>query len=71
MLAGCSAVPDERSGPTSPEAEVPPVTFRSAFENYRPFADQDLQDWRRANEEVGAAGGHAGLQRPSKPEPGR
>jgi hypothetical protein len=60
-----------------PRAKVPPVEFRSAFEGYKPFADQEMGDWRKANEEVGAAGGHAG-HRPgqgagtqtSKPQPG-
>ena len=41
-------------------AKAPPVEFRSAFEGYRPHADPDLRDWRKSNEEVGAAGGHAG-----------
>ncbi len=59
LLAGC-AVPQDRATPLDPKAKAPPVEFRSAFEGYRPFADQDLADWRRANEEVGAAGGHAG-----------
>lgn len=66
------------SDPRDPKAKVPPVEFRSAFDGFRPFADQDLRDWRRSNEEVGAAGGHAG-HRPgqgpgsesSKPQPGK
>ena len=78
LLAGCSTVQsDGHSAPMNPDANVPSVTFSSAFENYRPFVDQELQDWRKANEEVGAAGGHAG-HRPgqgpgrhtSKPMPG-
>jgi hypothetical protein len=61
LLAGCSTVKsDGRPGPTNPEAKAPPVVFTSAFENYRPFADQELQDWRQANEEVRAAGAHGG-----------
>jgi hypothetical protein len=60
-LAGCAATPDERrSDATASAAKVPPVEFRSAFEGYRPFADLELQDWRKANEEVKAAGGHGG-----------
>ena len=58
---------DGRSDPRQPKAKVPPVEFRSAFEGYRPYADQELRDWRKSNDEVGAAGGHAG-QRPGKPE---
>ena len=78
VLSGC-AVPraDAPVNPRDAQAKVPPVTYRSAFEGYRAFADQELADWRRANEEVGAAGGHAGHkpgqgpgQATSKPQPG-
>jgi hypothetical protein len=76
LLAGC-AVPQDRTTPLDAQAKAPPVEFRSAFEGYRPFADQDLANWRTANEEVGAAGGHAGHrpgqgpgQQSSKPQPG-
>ena len=75
------AVAAQNSGPASPadvQAKVPPVQYRSAFEGYRPFADQELSDWRKANDEVGAAGGHAGHrpgqgagQQTSKPQPGK
>lgn len=34
-------------------AAAPAVQFRSAFEGYRPFAEQEPQDWRKANDEVG------------------
>jgi hypothetical protein len=68
----------KRSDPNDPNAKAPPMEYRSAFEGYRPFTDQEAADWRKANEEVGAAGGHAG-QRPgqgpgkptSKPQPGQ
>lgn len=63
--------------PLDPVAKVPAVSFSSAFEGYLPFAEGELRDWRTANEEVGAAGGHAGHrpgqgpgQRTSKPQPG-
>ena len=75
------AVAAQSSGPASPadaQAKVPPVQYRSAFEGYRPFVDQELSDWRKANDEVGAAGGHAGHrpgqgagQQTSKPQPGK
>lgn len=49
-----------------PAAKAPPPrttgAYRSPFADYRPFvADEPLKDWRRANEEVHEAGGHAGL----------
>jgi hypothetical protein len=60
LLAGCGAVPVDESGPSAMNAgvSVQPVTFSSAFEDYRRFADQEQQDWRQANEQVGAVGGH-------------
>ena len=79
LLAGAAvAQSDGRANPLDPHAKVPPVEFRSAFETYRPFADQERRDWRQANEEVGAAGGHAGHrpgqgagEQSSKPQPGK
>jgi hypothetical protein len=77
LFAGVAVAQGEgRSDPRDPKAKVPPVEFRSALEGYRPYADQDLRDWRKSNEEVGAAGGQAG-HRPgqgpgtqtSKPQP--
>ena len=79
VVAGVVAAQNaERPNPNDPKAKVPPIEYRSAFEGYRPFTDQEAADWRRANEEVGAAGGHAGHRpgqgpgRPtSKPQPGQ
>jgi hypothetical protein len=66
-----------RSDPRDSRVKVAPVEYRSAFEGYRPFAEQELRDWRKSNEEVGAAGGHAGHKpgqdagkETSKPQPG-
>ena len=77
-VAGCAAQEERRPSAVDQTASVRPVEFRSVFEGYRSFADQELQDWRKANEEVGAAGGHAGHrpgqgpgQKTSKPEPGK
>lgn len=78
LLAGATAAQDAvRSNPLDPLAKVPSLEFRSAFEDYRPFVEGKRRDWREANDEVRAAGGHAG-QRPgqgtgeqsSKPRPG-
>jgi hypothetical protein len=78
LAAGCAA--GQAAAPPDPratQAKVPSVEYRSALEGYRAFSEQELADWRKANEEVGAAGGHGG-QRPgqgpghqtSKPQPG-
>jgi hypothetical protein len=79
LIAGCTAAqPERRPLPADPRAKVPIVEFRSAFEGYRPFVDPEPYDWRKANEEVGATGGHAGRgpgegpgQPTSKPQPGK
>ena len=67
LFAGVAVAQDNgRPDPRDPGAKVPPVEFRSAFEGYRPYAEQDLRDWRKSNDEVGAAGGHGG-HRPAQP----
>jgi hypothetical protein len=78
LFAGMAvAQGDGRPDPMDPRAKVPPVEFRSAFEGYKPYAEPELRDWRKSNEEVGAAGGHAGHRhgqgagtQTSKPQPG-
>ena len=67
----------DRPDPLDPRASAPPLEYRSGFADYRPFAEQDLADWRESNEAVGAAGGHAGHvpargagAQTSKPRPG-
>jgi hypothetical protein len=56
-----------RPDPRDHGAKVPPVEFRSAFEGYRPYAEADLRDWRKSNDEVGAARGHASKPPPAQP----
>lgn len=77
LVAGYAAAQEGRRNPLDPAAKVLPVEYRSAFEGYRPYTEQEIANWRRSNEEVGAAGGHAGLLRgrgtggqTSKPQPG-
>lgn len=61
LLAGGVAA----QGAADPKAKVPPAQYRSAFEGYRPFADEKPRDWRKSNEEVAKAAakkpaGHGG-----------
>jgi hypothetical protein len=61
MAAGGAGAQDGvRADPTAPQAKVPPVEYRSAFEGYRPFAEEKVAPWRQSNEEVKESGGHAG-----------
>jgi hypothetical protein len=71
MVAGAAAAQgDEGRDPTSPQARVPPVTYRSAFEGYRPFADEKIAPWRQSNEAVKSNGSYAPeASAPSKPAP--
>ena len=77
LAAGAAAAQEaRRPDPADSKAKAPPTEYRSAFTDYKPFAEQEPSGWREANEEVGAAGGHAG-HRPgqgpaaqrSKPQP--
>jgi len=61
LLAGAaSAQSAGRASAADPQIRVPQVEYRSAFEGYRSFTEEDLRDWRKSNDEVGAAGGHLG-----------
>ena len=60
--AAAAAQLAQRPDPSDPKAKAPDLEYRSAFDGYRPFGEEDLADWRKSNEEVGAAGGHAGHQ---------
>jgi hypothetical protein len=79
LFAGIVAAQGEgRRDPRDAQAKVPPVEFQSALEGYRAYAEPELRDWRKSNEEVGAAGGHGGLPpgqgegaQTSKPRPGK
>lgn len=78
LAAGAVFAQGERQpDPRDPRVKAPPVEYRSAFEDYRRFAEPEQRDWRKSNEEVGSSGGHAGHkpgQGPSapssKPQPG-
>jgi hypothetical protein len=62
--------------PADPKARAPSVEYRSAFSEYRPYAEPELASWRDANEEVassgsvghGAAGGEEKTKQPAKTE---
>jgi hypothetical protein len=51
LLAAGSAAAQE-SSVFDPKAKGPGFVYRSAFEAYRPFAEQKPADWRKANEDV-------------------
>ena len=46
-----------------PAAQVPPASYRSAFEGYVPYREQALAPWRELNDDVARASGHVGILR--------
>jgi len=57
LLSVAAAVPAQPA-PSAPATPAEPVLpWRSTFEGYQPFADQQVGDWRAANETVGRIGG--------------
>jgi hypothetical protein len=72
LLAGCTTIVVAQRAGTSRSASAPASApdsattrpditaspgYRSAFEGYRPFAEQPLTSWRQANDLVGRIGG--------------
>ncbi|WP_295636959.1 hypothetical protein [uncultured Methylibium sp.] len=55
--AGHEAPAAGRASPLDATADVPAVTYDSAFARYRPHADQALRPWKDANDNVGRIGG--------------
>jgi hypothetical protein len=68
---GAFAQSEGKNDPRAPEARVPAVTYQSAFQDYRPYREQELASWREVNEEVARVGGHVGVmksaEKPDKP----
>jgi hypothetical protein len=57
LLAGAAAFAAPAGAQAQPGAPVAPPAYRSAFEGYRPYQAQEVQDWRQANDTVRAIGG--------------
>ena len=54
---------DVPRNPSDPAVPVPKVEYRSAFADYRPYAEEDAgpaASWRALNDEMGRLGGHRG-----------
>lgn len=54
---GASASHVARPDPLDPKAKVLPLTYRSAFEGYRPNVEAEVGAWKDANDTVHRAGG--------------
>lgn len=63
-----ASAPAAASGDGARPIAVAP--YRSAFEGFRPWRDEELQDWRRVNDEMKQLGGHNGhLRAPPAAKP--
>ena len=62
-FAGGTALAEQpgRADPRDPQAKAPAVIYRSAFQDYRSFREQEPVAWREVNDEVARVGGHAGV----------
>ena len=62
----CATAAAGAQTPAQPPADrgaAPPLTYRSAYEGYRPYAEESLAPWREVNDNVERVGGHAGVAR--------
>jgi hypothetical protein len=55
VLVGAAPAFALADGAATPAAPQP--VYRSAFEGYRPFADEPVRPWRETNDTVGRIGG--------------
>lgn len=65
-MAACAwslAAHAQSPAPQDPQAAVPAVQYRSAFDDYQSATEDEAtpdQTWRAVNRKVGEAGGHQG-----------
>jgi hypothetical protein len=72
----CAAAAAGAQTPGQPTRDGPvaaPPPYRSAFKDYRPYAEEPLAPWREVNETVQRVGGHVGVlradERSAPPQP--
>ena len=72
-LAAGNAVGKEhkRPDPGDPNASVPLIPYRSAFDSYRRLEEARPTPWREANDEAARIGGHVGILRRQEKQGGR
>lgn len=66
LAAAAPASAQSVAAPQEVQAPVPATQYRSAFDGYRPAAEDDAtpdQTWRALNQKVGDAGGHMGMMK--------
>jgi hypothetical protein len=64
VALACATVATGAQTPTPPRQDRPGApAYKSAFEGYRPYAEEPLAPWREVNETVERVGGHVGVLR--------
>ncbi|WP_394778733.1 hypothetical protein [Undibacterium sp.] len=65
-----AAEPAKQPDPLDPRAAVPALQYRSTLQSFRPFADQEVGDWKAQNETTGKIGGWRAYARQARePDP--
>jgi hypothetical protein len=59
-LPALAQAPGVAADPADAKAVSPAPQYRSAFADYRAWREPELTNWRSANDEVAAVGGHMG-----------
>ena len=72
IVAAASLAAVAQTAPPGPAPAQPEGGYSSAFEGYRPFAADEVGDWRKANETVREIGGWRAYAREIQgaPQPG-
>lgn len=68
VLAFTAAAACGQTAPPTAPSSAPVAAAGSAFEAYRPFADEPLIPWRQANDQVGRIGGWRAYAREAQGE---
>ena len=62
LVCAAGAAGAQTPAPNEAAVAAPPA-YRSAFEGYRPYAEEPPAPWREVNDTVGRVGGHVGVLR--------
>jgi hypothetical protein len=60
VAGSAAAQSDMRRDPSDAQARVPAVQYRSAFSEYQPYREPEIQKWREMNDQARDLGGHRG-----------
>ncbi len=71
LVAAATAAHAQSPGSPAGASPAPQIRYESAFTDYRPYADVEIDSWKKANGVAAALGGHMGhVRREVMPAPG-